>query len=111
MDGREKRRRDDDEAEARRRKKEAKRAKKEAKRAKKGGGGGGDEDGGDARRDEDVRADDADETNAERGRFSKGRRHLIANACAKTKDLELYTTFEEARALGISANAALKAGT
>ena len=110
MDGREKRRRDDDEAEARRRKKEAKRAKKEAKRAKKGGGGGGDEDGGDARRDEDVRAPTTPMKRTPSVEdFRKEHAISIANACAKTKDLEPYTTFEEATAFPKSLRNALKA--
>ena len=96
-DGREKRPRDDAEAaDARARKKEAKRAKKEAKRAKKDGGGGGD---GDAGRDEDVRAPTTPMKRTPSVEdFRKEHAISIANACAKTKDLEPYTTFEEATA-------------
>ena len=105
-DGREKRPRDDAEAaDARARKKEAKRAKKEAKRAKKGGGGGGD-----ARRDEDVRAPTTPMKRTPSVEdFRKEHAISIANACAKTKDLEPYTTFEEATAFPKSLRNALKA--
>ena len=105
MGGREKRPRDDAEMEARRRKKEAKRAKKEAKRATKGGGGGGD-----ARRDEDVRAPTTPMKRTPSVEdFRKEHAISIANACAKTKDLEPYTTFEEATAFPKSLRNALKA--
>ena len=109
-DGRDKRKRDDAHADARARKKEAKRAKKEAKRAKKGGGGGGDDDGADARRDEDVRAPTTPMKRTPSVEdFRKEHAISIANACAKTKDLEPYTTFEEATAFPKSLRNALKA--
>jgi len=99
----------DADADARAKRKEAKRAKKEAKRAKTGGGAT-DDDAVDARRDDDVRAPTTPMNRTPSVEdFRKEHAISIKNACAKTKDLEPYTTFEEATAFPKTLRNALKA--